>query len=261
MTIALKEDHKHWTLLGEILYKWTVHPTFHAGWSLYQVLLNDIEKRFVEQLKLDPIKNTTYIDRVEFYPAVRTELSVEMLERSKGDVNVVFETNADGSEITKVVFNNFKTFKTLTLNAESEELMVVDHATKQLTFEELYDYVVNPHLSGDSGMRCAMLVYDGNDRCSIGKAIGLIVASATKLGIRIEPKTFQEHITAKQKVGDKALTLFKNSNIVLPRYSIHGMADGSFEEFVELRLAMTGRLLEQKLKTDDLVEMSVTEQQ
>ena len=102
--------------------------------------------------------------------------------------------------------------------------------------------------------------YDGDDRCNIGKAIGFIVASAAKLGIRIEPKTFQEHLDAKQKVGDKALMLFNNSNIKLPRYSVHGSDNKDFETFVETRLAMTGRLLEQKLKTDDLIEMSVSEQ-
>lgn len=263
--ITINKDHQNWTLLGEVLYKWIVHPTFFAGQSLYQVLLKDIEKKFEEQLRPndprhDPVSVIVYNNREDYYPVYRTELSIELMERSNGDVNMTFEYNEDKSEITRVVFNNYRTFKTLTLNADLEDLMIVDHETKQLTFEELYSYVVNSHLSNESGTRCAMLAYDGEDRCNVGKAIGFIVASAAKLGIRIEPKTFQEHLDAKQKVGDKALMLFNNSNIKLPRYSVHGSDNKDFESFVETRLAMTGRLLEQKLKTGDLIEMSVSEQ-
>lgn len=253
------QEHENWTLLGEILYKWTANPTFHAGHSLFKVLLNDIEKRFDEQLKLDPSTNKIYMTRQEFYKAVRIQLSMEIKERSKHDMYVLFLYNEAEDEITHVVFENYRTFKHLVLNADELDGVVADMDTKELTFDELFDYVVNGHLGGESGTRCAMLAYDGNDRCAIGKAIGFIVASAAKLGVKIEPKTFNEHIAIKQKVRDKSSALFNNSDIKLPRYAITG--DGSFGAFVELRLAMTCRLLEQKLKTDDLIEMSVSEQQ
>ena len=248
------ETRRH-SVLGEMLYKWAYNPTEPAGYALYKTLIRHADAEYEKYMDAvakenDPKKIMTAENF--FYNRIHNNLSAEICEKSKDRFLFFAYFNQSNNHPHTVGIHDYKNHKMLYMYSTVDHDLVEDISTRQITFDELFNYVTSDY-GGESHTRSIMLAFDGEEREAIGKAIGCINQAAVRCNATVEPRSWQEHQDLKDKIYKRALTTFTNSNIKLPVYEFNDKDLQTLHDYVFLRLAETGRLLLEKMKVDDLV--------
>ena len=247
-------ERKH-SVLGEMLYKWAYNPTEPSGFALYKTLIRQLDAEYDKYLDItvkenDPSKIMS--EQNFFYNRFHNKLSDEICEKSKDRFLFFAYFSPDGKHPHSVGFHDYKNHKMLYMYSTVDHNLIEDIQTRQITFDELFAYVTSDY-GGESHTRSVMLAFYEDERDAIAKAIGCINQAAVRCNATIEPRSWQEHQTLKDKIYKKALMTFVNDNIRLPVYEINDKDLKTLHDYVFLRLAETGRLLMEKMKVDDLV--------